>query len=56
MDDVKQNELILLGSRYKKLLSYQNVKRDIIKLKDIFIEIKNGIKGNHRKKRECQKL
>jgi type I restriction enzyme M protein len=43
MEDIRENDLVLIWSRYVKPLNYQNVKWQLVKLKDIFVEIKNWL-------------
>lgn len=51
MEEVKKNDLVLVGSRYKKMFDYGNVKWEIIDLGDKeYFEIQSGGTPNSKKK------
>jgi len=42
MEDVKSNDLILVGSRYKKIFDYENVEWEIVKIGNLFETTSGG--------------
>lgn len=40
MEDVKKNDLVLVGSRYKKMFDYGNIEWEILKISDISVVIR----------------